>query len=229
MIPKNKHLLVIAGPTAVGKTETCLNLAKYFQTEIISSDSRQFYKEMDLGTAKPNYGELSAVPHHFINSLSIHDDYDVGDLNRMYWSFKNFSKHELVLMTGGSGLYIDAVCHGFDDIPDVDPAIRQKLISDFEENGIEYLQKELQILDPDYYQIVDKNNPQRLMRGLEVSLGTGKPFSSSEKAKRKSVIFTSPKSALKGKEVYQRIDLRMDSMIEKGYLKKQRCCFLCDI
>lgn len=227
--PKNKHLLVIAGPTAVGKTETCLNLARYFQTEIVSSDSRQFFKEMDLGTAKPSYGELSAVPHHFINSLSVHDDYDVRRFEQdvLVLLQELFQKHELVLMTGGSGLYIDAVCHGFDDIPDVDPAIRQKLISDFEENGIEYLQKELEILDPDYYEIVDINNPQRLMRGLEVSLGTGKPFSSFRKSQKKIRDFEVIKIGLEREreELYQRIDLRMDSMIEKGLFEEAEVLF----
>lgn len=229
MDSKNKHLLVIAGPTAVGKTETCLNLAKFFQAEIVSSDSRQFYREMNLGTAKPNQEELSIVPHHFINSLSIHDAYDVRKFEKdtLLLLLNLFKKHELVLMTGGSGLYIDAVCHGFDDIPDIDPLIRQKLIKNFEENGISYLQAELQQSDPDYYEIVDKNNPQRLMRGLEVCLGTGKPYSSFRKNKKNIRDFHIIKIGLERnrEELYRRIDQRMDVMIEKGLFEEAEKLF----
>jgi len=226
---KNKHLLVIAGPTAVGKTETCLNLAKFFQTEIISSDSRQFYREMDLGTAKPNQEELAFVPHHFINSLSIHEDYDVRKFEKDTLELLRvlFQKNDPVLMTGGSGLYIDAVCHGFDDIPDIDPLIRQKLISDFEEKGISYLQTELRKLDPDYYEIVDKNNPQRLMRGLEVCYGTGKPYSSFRKNKKNIRDFLIIKIGLEREreELYRRIDQRMDVMIERGLFEEAEKLF----
>lgn len=229
MNSKNKHLLVIAGPTAVGKTETCLNLAKIFQTEIISSDSRQFYREMDLGTAKPNQEELSFVPHHFINSLSIHEDYDVRKFEKDTLQLLRdlFQNHDLVLMTGGSGLYIDAVCHGFDDIPDIDPLIRQKLIMDFEGNGISYLQTELQKLDPDYYETVDKNNPQRMMRGLEVCIGTGKPYSSFRKNKKNIRDFHIIKIGLERdrEELYRRIDQRMDEMIERGLFEEAEKLF----
>ena len=229
MDSKNKHLLVIAGPTAVGKTETCLNLAKFFQTEIISADSRQFYKEMELGTAKPNREELNTAPHHFINSLSIQEDYDVRKFEQDVLKLLQelFQKRDLVLLTGGSGLYIDAVCYGFDDIPDIDPSIRQKLIVDFEEKGIEYLQRELQILDPVYFEIVDKNNPQRLMRGLEVSIGTGKPFSSFRKSDKKIRDFNIIKIGLERdrEELYRRIDQRMDSMIAKGLFEEAENLF----
>jgi len=226
---KNKHLLVIAGPTAVGKTKTCLNLAKFFQTEIISSDSRQFYREMDLGTAKPNQEELSSVPHHFINSLSIHEDYDVGKFEKdtLQLLQELFQKHDLILMTGGSGLYIDAVCHGFDDIPDIDPSIRPKLIRDFEVKGIGFLQEELQKADPDYYEVVDRNNPQRLMRGLEVCFGTGKPYSSFRKKKKNIRDFHIIKIGLERdrEELYRRIDERMDQMIESGLFEEAEKLF----
>ncbi|WP_373494875.1 tRNA (adenosine(37)-N6)-dimethylallyltransferase MiaA [Aquiflexum sp.] len=229
MDPKNKHLLVIAGPTAVGKTETCLNLAKFFQTEIISSDSRQFYKEMVLGTAKPNQEELSTVPHHFINSLSIHEEFDVKRFEQDTISLLQdlFKKHDLVLMTGGSGLYIDAICYGFDDIPDINPSIRQQLILDFGENGIGYLQEELQKSDPIYYDIVDKNNPQRLMRALEVCIGTGKPFSSFRKKKQSKRDFRIIKIGLERDrdDLYQRIDQRMDLMIESGLFEEAEKLF----
>lgn len=220
MNSKNKQLLVIAGPTAVGKTETCLSLGKLFQTEIISSDSRQFYKEMDLGTAKPNQQELSAVPHHFINSLSIHEEYDVKKFEQDTINLlqKLFQKHDIVIMTGGSGLYIDAVCYGFDDIPDIDPSIRQQLIFDFGEKGIGHLQNKLQKADPVYYDIVDKNNPQRLMRALEVCIGTGKPYSSFRKNKKTIRDFQIIMVGLdrEREELYQRIDQRMDKMIQAG-------------
>lgn len=220
MNSKNKQLLVIAGPTAVGKTETCLSLGKLFQTEIISSDSRQFYKEMDLGTAKPNKQELSAVPHHFINSLSIHEEYDVKKFEQDTINLlqKIFQKHDIVIMTGGSGLYIDAVCYGFDDIPDIDPSIRQQLIFDFGEKGIGHLQNKLQKADPVYYDIVDKNNPQRLMRALEVCIGTGKPYSSFRKNKKTIRDFQIIMVGLdrEREELYQRIDQRMDKMIQAG-------------
>ncbi|WP_194974054.1 tRNA (adenosine(37)-N6)-dimethylallyltransferase MiaA [Aquiflexum lacus] len=229
MDPKNKHLLVIAGPTAVGKTETCLNLAGFFQTEIISSDSRQFYKEMDLGTAKPSQEELSVVPHHFIDSLSIHEEYDVKKFEHdtMQLLQNLFQKHDVVLMTGGSGLYIDAVCHGFDDIPDLDPSIRKQLISDYGEKGVEYLQVMLERIDPVYYNLVDRNNPQRLMRALEVGIGTGKPYSSFRKNKKNIRDFQIIKIGLERdrEELYQRIDQRMDLMIEKGLFEEAEQLF----
>ena len=187
MDSKNKHLLVIAGPTAVGKTEICLLLAKKFHTEIISSDSRQFYQETELGTAKPTRGELEQVQHHFINSLSIFDNYDVRkfELDAINLLNRLFEKHDLVIMTGGSGLYIDAICYGFDEIPDVDPSIRKRLIQDFEKEGIQNLQSRLEKLDSEYFEQVDIHNPQRLIRALEVCIGTGKPYSSFRKKKKK--------------------------------------------
>ncbi|MDO9550896.1 tRNA (adenosine(37)-N6)-dimethylallyltransferase MiaA [Rhodonellum sp.] len=217
---KNKHLLVIVGPTAVGKTELCLNLAKNFKTEIISSDSRQFFREMELGTAKPSAEELKMARHHFINTLSIHEEYDVKKFERdtLFLLETLFESHDLVVMTGGSGLYVDAICKGFDDIDAVDPNIRRELIQSFESEGIEPLQRELLNCDPEYYRTVDLQNPQRLMRALEVFRGTGKPFSAFREKKIQPRPFGIIKIGLERdrEDLYVRINLRMDQMIEKG-------------
>lgn len=229
MFPKNKHLLVIAGPTAVGKTEICLQLAKKFQTEIISSDSRQFYRETNIGTAKPSKAELQRFPHHFINSLSIFDEYDVRKFETEALSLldKLFKFHDIVIMTGGSGLYIDAVCFGFDDIPEVDPEIRKGLILDFEEMGIINLQNRLEKLDPDYFAQVDIHNPQRLMRALEVCIGTGKTYSSFRKKKKQTRPFNCVLIGLERdrQELYHRIDQRMDKMVVEGIFEEAEKLF----
>lgn len=220
MNSKNKHLLVIAGPTAVGKTEICIKLAEFFRTEIISSDSRQFYREMAIGTAKPNPAELARVPHHFIDSLSITDSYDVKQFEKDALGLLGtlFEKHDLVIMTGGSGMYIDVVCFGIDDIPEVDPAIRRQLVSDYGQHGIAWLQESLQKRDPVHYGMVDLHNPQRLIRALEVSIGTGLPYSSFRKNKASSREFNILLVGLERDraELYERIDQRMDLMIAGG-------------
>ncbi|WP_241125383.1 tRNA (adenosine(37)-N6)-dimethylallyltransferase MiaA [Cognataquiflexum nitidum] len=216
--------MVIAGPTAVGKTEICLHLAKIFQTEIISSDSRQFYRETEVGTAKPTNNELKEVQHHFINSLSIFDNYDVRkfEMETLQLLEKLFEKHDLVIMTGGSGLYIDAICYGFDEIPEVDPAIRERLIMDYHNDGIQNLQLRLQELDPVYYSQVDIQNPQRLMRALEVCIGTGKAYSSFRTKKKNIRSFNCILVGLERdrEELYQRINQRMDIMIAKGIFEE---------
>jgi len=221
--------LVIAGPTAVGKTEICLRLAKKFRTEIISSDSRQFYKETNVGTAKPTNLELEQIQHHLINSLSIFDEYDVRKFETDALSLldKLFEQHEVVIMTGGSGLYLDAICYGFDEIPDVDPAIRKELILDFEKTGIQNLQSRLEKLDPDYFGQVDVHNPQRLMRALEVCIGTGKTFSSFRKKKKSIRPFNCLLIGLDRdrEELYQRIDQRMDVMIAGGIFEEAEQLF----
>lgn len=229
MNSKNKHLLVIAGPTAVGKTEICLHLAKIFQTEIISSDSRQFYRETELGTAKPSKFELEQIRHHFINSLSIFDSYDVRkfEIEAIKLLEILFEKHDVVIMTGGSGLYLDAICYGFDEIPDIDPAIRIQLIQDYEKEGIQNLQSRLQLLDPDYYGKVDIHNPQRLMRALEVCIGTGNTYSSFRTKKKNVRPFNCILIGLERdrEELYQRIDKRMDNMINMGIFEEAEKLF----
>jgi tRNA dimethylallyltransferase len=221
--------LVIAGPTAVGKTEICLNLAKIFKTEIISSDSRQFYMETEVGTAKPSSNELEEVKHHFVNSLSIFDTYDVRkfEFETIELLEKLFAKHDVVIMTGGSGLYIDAICYGFDEIPKVDSSIREQLISDYKEKGIQNLQSRLKNLDPVYFEEVDIHNPQRLMRALEVCIGTGKPYSTFRKKKKNIRPFNNILIGLERnrEELYDRIEKRMDIMVANGIFEEAENLF----
>ncbi len=174
------QLIYIAGPTASGKTALAIQLAKHFKTEILSCDSRQFYKEMQIGTAVPTKEELSEVPHHFIQQLSVTDNYSVGDYRTDALALlkKLFKKHQTVIMVGGSGLYADAVIKGLDEFPEVDPAIRPQLMAIFQQEGIEILQDLLRQHDIQHYQRVDRNNPHRLIRALEISLSSGKPYSS---------------------------------------------------
>ena len=176
---ENKHLIVLAGPTASGKTSTAIKLAKAFDAEIISADSRQFYKELSIGTAAPTAEELSEVKHHFVHNLSIDNKYDVADYERDVLSYlkEYFKTKDVAVMTGGSGLFIDAVCNGLDEMPDISDGIRVKVTKMLEEGGIEALQKEVECADPEYFQVVDKQNPRRLQRALEVYYQTGKPYS----------------------------------------------------
>ncbi|HLT06510.1 MAG TPA: tRNA (adenosine(37)-N6)-dimethylallyltransferase MiaA [Cyclobacteriaceae bacterium] len=224
MLRKNKTLLIVAGPTAVGKTDLCINLAKKFNTNIISADSRQFYTEINIGTAKPSPAQLTEVRHHFINSHSIHEAYDVGrfEADALALLEALFAQHELVIMTGGSGLYIDAVCKGFDAMPAVDKSIRAALNDRYEKQGLSALQQQLKELDPDYYQAVDLNNPQRLIRALEVCIGSGKPYSSFRQKQTSPRPFQTLKIALQRdrEELYTRIDQRMDQMIAEGLFEE---------
>lgn len=225
----SKILLVVVGPTAVGKTSLCLKLAKKFNTEIISADSRQFYKETEIGTAKPSPFELQEVPHHFIGHKSIFDAYDVKSFEKDTLKLLQslFELKNMAILTGGSGLFIDVVCQGMDEIPDVEPGIRAQLIADFAERGLAYLQAELSRLDPLYYQQVDLNNPQRLMRALEVCIATGQPYSSFRKKKKANRPFQVIKIGLNRdrEELYQRIDLRMDQMIADGLFEEAAALF----
>ena len=224
-----RFLILVVGPTGVGKTDLCLKLGKKFNTQIISCDSRQFYKEMNLGTAKPSPEELGEVPHHLINSLSIEEEYDVRKFEKDALSILDllFQSNQLVLMTGGSGLFADAVVKGLDEIPDVDPEIRKGIISEFEQKGLLWLQGEVEKTDPDYYQVVDQQNPQRLMRALEVSRGTGLKFSSFRIKKKAVRTFKTIKIGLyrDREELYERIDLRMDQMIESGLFEEAEALF----
>lgn len=224
-----RFLILVVGPTGVGKTDLCLKLAKKFYTQIISCDSRQFYREMTLGTAKPSPAELAEVPHHLINSLSIEENYDVRKFEQDALSLLDqlYQTHQVVIMTGGSGLFADAVVKGLDDIPEVDPEIRQQIISEFEEKGLEWLQQQVEKVDPEYYQLVDTQNPQRLMRALEVSRGTGLKFSSFRIKKKVERPFKTIKIGLyrDREELYQRIDLRMDQMIEAGLFDEADALF----
>lgn len=224
LLSEKKFLILVVGPTAVGKTDLCLKLAKKFKTEIVSCDSRQFYREMNLGTAKPSQDELLAVPHHLINSLSIEESYDVRrfETDALKALDSIFEKSDLAILTGGSGLFADAVTQGLDEMPAVDPAIRGQLIEWYSQKGLSWLQVELAKVDPEYYQLVDQQNPQRLMRALEVIRGTGLKFSSFRVRKKVSRPFEVIKVGLDRPraELYDRIDQRMDQMIAGGLFEE---------
>ena len=229
MSTNQNFLLLVVGPTAVGKSDLCIKLAKKFQTEILSCDSRQFYREMNLGTAKPSLEELQTVPHHFINSLSITDPYDVQQYEKeaLVLLERLFQQHRAVVMTGGSGLFADAIQFGLDDIPAVGAELRQEIIQEYQENGLGWLQGEVARVDPDYFAVVDRDNPQRLMRALEVCRGTGFPFSSFRVKKKVERPFQVIKIGLDlPREVlYRRIDQRMDSMVASGLFEEAASLF----
>jgi len=213
-------LIVIIGPTAIGKTELCIELAEALNTEIISADSRQIYKELNIGTAKPGKEELERVPHHFIGTKSIHDYYTAGmfELDVLELLEDLFKKHNQIIMTGGSGLYINAVCEGIDALPRVDPEIRNKLIEQYEKEGIQSLRHDLKKLDPDYYEIADLKNPKRLLKALEITVMTGKPYSSFLTRPKKERPFNILKIGLNKdrEELYEAINKRVDKMIDEG-------------
>jgi tRNA dimethylallyltransferase len=217
-----KTLIVIAGPTAVGKTALAIELARHYQTEIVSADSRQYYREMAIGTAKPTEAELAQAKHHFVNSHSVTDSYNVGDFEQdgLKVIDELFKTHDKAILVGGSGLYIKAICEGFDDLPPVDVDVRNELNGLFVEKGIAYLQEQLKTVDPIYYEQVDENNPQRIIRALEVIKTSGKPFSSFHTANVKQRPFKTVKIALNlpRELLYQRINLRVDAMIREGLI-----------
>lgn len=219
---KKKVLLAVVGPTAIGKTALGIQLAKYFDTEILSADSRQFFKEMEIGTAVPTQEELAQVPHHFIQHKSIFDPYSVGDFEKEAIDFLNelFQQKDTVIMVGGSGLYVDAVVNGLDEFPEVDPGIRAELNQELEKNGLSSLQEELKRKDPSYYKIVDLENPHRLIRALEVCRASGKPYSSFLNQPRPKRPFKTLYVGLEAPRevIYERINQRVDLMMEKGLL-----------
>lgn len=218
--PKSNYLIVISGPTGIGKTATGIQLAKAFQSEIISSDSRQFYRELIIGTAMPSPDELAAVPHHFIGHRSIFEDYNIFQYEKDALALLEnlFQKHQILFLVGGSGMYIDAVCNGIDDIPDTDPELRNELNKRLEEEGIDSLRMELKLLDPESYQTIDLKNPKRILRALEVCLSTGQSYSSFKTYQKKERNFQIVRFVLNmnREELYQRIDRRVDQMIEDG-------------
>lgn len=225
----NKYLITIVGPTSIGKTALGIEIAKHFNTEIISSDSRQFYKEMYIGTAVPSQEELDQVPHHFIQNLSIHDQYSVGQFEKDAIAKLNdlYKKNNIVVMVGGSGLYVDAVLKGLDKFPEVDPEIRKGLKSKLAEQGIKLLQEQLKKLDLETFQKIDIENHQRVIRALEICIGIGKPYSSFLTAKNTSRNFIPIKIGLKAERsiIYDRINKRVDLMTEQGLLKEAKKLF----
>lgn len=217
-----KTLIVIVGPTAIGKTALAIEIAKQFSTEIISADSRQFFKEMEIGTAKPSAEELAAAPHHFINSHSVNTLFSTGDFEIQALKLMDelFKKHDLLVMVGGSGLYIDAVCKGLDDLPATDINIREQLNEQLATEGIEAIKDQLSRDDPEYYAKVDQSNPQRMIRGLEFFLSTGMKLSSFLTNSKKTRPFNIIKIGLNTDRaiLYNRINLRVDLMMDAGLL-----------
>jgi len=224
-----KNLIVIAGPTAVGKTALSIELAKFYNCPVISADSRQFYKEMSIGTAKPTKEEMQDVPHYFIDNISIHDTYNVGQFEReaidcIETLFKN---HEQLILVGGSGLYINAILNGVDEFEEIPAHIREQLIKDFEEKGLTYLQEQLKQKDEVYYNQVDLDNPQRIMRALEVCIHNNKPYSSFRTKEKKQRSFETINILINtDREVlYSRINKRVDIMMQNGLLEEVKSLY----
>ncbi|MEZ4858083.1 MAG: tRNA (adenosine(37)-N6)-dimethylallyltransferase MiaA [Flavobacteriaceae bacterium] len=229
MASKKPLLICIVGPTAIGKTSLSIKLANAFNTEIISADSRQFYKEMVIGTAVPSSKELNAAPHHFIQNKSIFENYSVGDFERDAMEVLNtlFKNHPIVIMVGGSGLYIDTIVKGLDEFPEVSEEIRALLKSQFEEKGMEFLQEELRKVDLSYFNEVDIYNTQRVMRALEVYRSSGKPFSDFRKNKQPNRAFNTLYIGLTAEReiIYSRINKRVDRMVEAGLVDEAKNLF----
>jgi len=227
-----KYLITIVGPTAIGKTALSIALAQHFKCEIVSCDSRQFFKEMTIGTAVPNPEELQAAQHHFIQNKSIFDNYTVGDYEKeaLQKIEELFQTNDFAILIGGSGLYVDAVLKGFDEFPEINPEIRSEVNSNYEKLGIAYLQEKLKVLDPEYFQkITSENpqtlqNPQRMMRFTEVCIGTGKPYSSFLNQKKNNRDFTPILIGLDADRqvIYNRINQRVDIMINEGLLEEAK-------
>ncbi|MFE3870684.1 tRNA (adenosine(37)-N6)-dimethylallyltransferase MiaA [Flavobacterium sp. ZS1P70] len=227
-----KYLITIVGPTAIGKTSLSIVLADYFKCEIISCDSRQFFKEMTIGTAVPNKSELAAAKHHFIQNKSIFENYTVGDFEKQAMAKLDelFLTNDYVILVGGSGLYVDAILKGFDEFPNIDSSVRLAVNSNYEKLGIGYLQQKLESLDPDYFERLAKENPQtlqnpqRMMRFVEVCIGSGKPYSSFLNQKQNSRNFTTILIGLEAdrKIIYNRINQRVDIMMNEGLLAEAK-------
>lgn len=222
-------LVVIAGPTGVGKTRVSLETARHFGTEILSADSRQMYREMRIGTAVPSMEELALVRHHFIGNLSISDYYNASRYEEEAIALLNrlFRRSPVVVLTGGSMLYVDAVCNGIDDLPTVDPLIRDQLLRQYHREGIGSLRELVRQLDPEYYRTVDPDNPKRLLHALEICMMTGKPYSSFLKREKKQRSFRILKCGLNmdRKSLYEQINRRVDEMVAAGLEEEARGLF----
>lgn len=211
---------MVGGPTAVGKTAYSIRLAQHYQTEIISADSRQLYRELTIGTAKPDPEELAAAPHHFVDMLPPEQEYNAGQFERDALSLlaELFQRHQQVVVTGGSGMYVQALCQGIDQMPEVPASLREELNKSLREEGLAPLVEQLKILDPVYFAQVDLQNPQRVLRALEICRHTGRPYSSFRQQNFKERPFHAIKIGLDRprEELYSRIDQRMDAMIAEG-------------
>jgi tRNA dimethylallyltransferase len=221
-----KKLIVLVGPTAVGKTAAAISIAEKLGTEIISADSRQLYKELNIGTAKPSQEELSRVRHHFIGNKSIYENYNAGKYSLEAFSLIEvlFKKHDWLVMVGGSGLYIKATLEGFDAMPMIPEGLRTNIIEEYRAKGLTWLQAEVEHADPDYFETMDQQNPQRLMRALEIFRASGSPLNSFRNKQKKELPFEVAKIGLNApREVlYDRIDSRMDKMIEAGLFEEAK-------
>lgn len=225
----DKVLKVLEGATAVGKTALAIQWAKRYGTEIVSADSRQFYRELNIGVARPSEAELAEVPHHFIACKSVEDYYSVSRYEEEALALleRLFSRHDTVIMAGGSGLYVNAVCNGIDELPDPSPALRQELKDLLQEKGIGHLQQKLKELDPVFYEKIDLQNSVRLRRALEVCITTGKPYSSLRTNPRKKRPFAIERYVLDRpkEELYHRINLRVDLMMQSGLLDEAKALY----
>ena len=217
-----KYLIVVVGPTAIGKTSKAIQIAQHYNCEILSCDSRQFYREMNIGTAVPSEEELQAAKHHFIHHKSINDRYTVGDFEREAISTLDelYKTSDYAVMVGGSGLYVEAVLYGMDEFPEIDIQLRNSIRENYEDLGIGYLQDNLKKLDPVQYEVIEKENPQRLMRALEVCMQTGLPYSGFLTKNTKKRNFIPIVIGLEGErsQIYNRINLRVDTMLQEGLL-----------
>jgi tRNA dimethylallyltransferase len=230
-----KYLITIVGPTAIGKTALSIALAQHFKCEIISCDSRQFFKEMTIGTAVPNQEELSSATHHFIQNKSIFENYTVGDYEKeaLLKLEELYKTNDFAILIGGSGLYVDAILKGFDEFPEIAPEVRSEVNSKYEKLGIIYLQEQLQHLDPEYFKkITIENpqtllNPQRMMRFVEVCIGTQKPYSSFLNQKKNNRNFTPILIGLSADRqiMYNRINQRVDIMVNEGLLEEAKSLY----
>ena len=222
-------LIIVLGPTGVGKSDISIQLAKHFHTEIISADSRQFFKELSIGTAVPSSEDLKIVPHHFIQNKSIHNYYNVSEYETEALCLINelFAKVNPIVLTGGSMLYVDTICNGIDDIPTVDPEIRDDVIRWYEQKGIEALRQRLLEIDPEYYQIVDLNNPKRLLHAVEIHQMTGQPLTSFRKKTIKERSFRMIKIGINQdrKVLYERINQRVLRMMDAGLLEEAKMVY----
>lgn len=218
----NNQLVTIIGPTAIGKTGLAIKIAEFYKTEIVSADSRQFYRELNIGTAKPSSSELSKIKHHLINNKSIHEQYNINDFEKDAIESINsiFKKNKVAVLVGGSGLFINSVLYGLDEIPAIDENIRNSLYSDMDSLGIKLLQEKLKLLDPNSYDNIDIDNPRRLIRALEVTIGSGKPYSSFLKKTKKNRNFNVITIGLNQDraELYEKINTRVDNMIKGGLI-----------
>lgn len=226
----HQRLIVIVGPTAVGKTNVAIKMAQMLHTEIISADSRQLYKELTIGTAKPTEQERNAVPHHFIDRISIELPYDAGQFAREALGLMAnlFKRHDRLVMCGGSGMYVKAVLEGFDEMPEVPGALRSEIIAEYQEKGLTWLQGQVSMRDPDYFQAVDQKNPQRLMRALELMRASGKPASTFRKSAKHQLPFEVVKIGLEldREQLYDRINHRVDQMMEAGLMEEVKQLYL---